>query len=79
MCIRDSILPVNIRCILSPVCVYICTLMDVLPNLFPVRSVPNPFHNLFRIFSDNGTKALPAALSVTDKYIILTIKQPGIF
>ena len=76
---RSRILPVNIRCILSPVCVYICTLVDVLLNLFSFRCVPDPFHNLFRIFSDNGTKALPATLSVADKYIILTIKQPGIF
>ena len=70
---RSRILPVNIRCIFSPVCMYICTLVDVLPYLFSVWSVLNPFHNLFRIFSDNGTKTLPAALSVTDKYIILCL------
>ena len=31
------------------------------------------------MLADNGTKTLPAALSVTDEYIILTIEQPGIF
>ena len=71
--------PVHIRSILRPVRVNVRIPIDILPDLFPFRGASNPFHYLLHMLADNGTKTLPAALSVTDEYIILTIEQPGIF